>query len=213
MGATILAVSDIVLDSIYSLQIADRFPQVEMVVGCGDLPYYYLEYIISTLNIPLYFVRGNHDPLVEHAESGDHSAPLGAIDLHRRVLRDKSSGLLLAGVEGSLRYTKGSFQYTQAQMWSMVLGLLPRLYLNRLRFGRYLDLFITHAPPFGVHDQPDPPHQGIRAFTWFDRVFQPRLHLHGHIHIHTNLAIDQRETLLGKTRVLNVYGYQEFTLK
>ena len=57
----ILAVSDQVVKSIYSEHIRERFGDVDMVLSCGDLPYSYLEYIASMLNVPCFFVHGNHD--------------------------------------------------------------------------------------------------------------------------------------------------------
>jgi len=44
----------------------DRFGDVELVLSCGDLPYYYLEYIVSMLNVPLLYVHGNHDAPPEY---------------------------------------------------------------------------------------------------------------------------------------------------
>ena len=38
--------------------------------------------------------------------------------------------------------------------------LTPQLLWNRQRYGRYLDVLVTHSPPFGVHDRPDLPHYG-----------------------------------------------------
>ena len=92
-------------------------------------------------------------------------------------------------------------------MWRMVFQLVPQLLINKMRFNRFLDLFITHAPPFGIHDQDDLPHTGIKAFNWFNRVFQPTYHLHGHIHVYRNDAII--ETKINKTTILNCYGYKE----
>ncbi len=202
----ILAISDQELPNIYSPILAQRFGDVEMVIGCGDLPYYYLEYVISTLNKPLYYVNGNHAPAVEYSEAGERTYPHGGVDLHRRVLRDAKSGLILAGIQGSLQYNQGVNQYSQADMWWLVRGLIPRLFLNRIFRGRYLDIFVTHAPPWKINDQDDLPHQGIKAFVWFDRRFQPRYHLHGHIHLYRQDAI--RVVQVGKTQVVNTCGFQ-----
>lgn len=202
----VLAVSDIEVDMIYSPLITQRFKDVDLVIGCGDLPYYYLEYIISMLNRPLYFVRGNHAPRFrEEGTGGDRTSPWGGVDLHRKVTRDPS-GLLMAGIEGSLNYNNGRFQYTQGEMWSMVLGMVPRLMLNRMLYGRYLDIFVTHAPPAGIHDKDDLPHRGIRAFRWFIEKFKPTYHLHGHIHIYQQYDIT--ETQHESTRVINTYAYK-----
>jgi predicted phosphodiesterase len=63
----ILTVSDKVVDFIYSPQLKEKFGDVELVLSCGDLPFYYLEYIVSILNVPLFYVMGNHDKKVETA--------------------------------------------------------------------------------------------------------------------------------------------------
>jgi Icc-related predicted phosphoesterase len=204
----ILSISDIVVDMIYSPQLRINFQDVDLVISCGDLPYYYLDYIISNLNTALYFVRGNHANIIEYSESGLRKAPLGGVDLHRRAINHK--GLLLAGVEGSLRYNRGNFQYTQAEMWHHVLTLVPHLLYNRLAHGRFLDIFITHAPPWKINDQPDRAHQGIKAFRWLIQTFQPTYHLHGHIHIYSPKTISK--TQVNNTQVLNVYGYRRLNL-
>ncbi len=206
----LLTVSDKEISLIYSAQIRERFNDVDLAISAGDLSYYYLEYIISSLDIPLYFVRGNHAKDVEFGVAGPRKAPWGAVDLHRKVVRDPKTGLLLAGIEGSLRYNKGDYQYTQSEMWSMVLSLVPKLIWNKIRYGRFLDVFVTHAPPWGIHDEEDRAHQGVKAFNWLIKTFQPTLHIHGHVHIYHPGVIT--ETLVGRTLVLNTYGYRKLTL-
>ncbi|MBN1666326.1 MAG: metallophosphoesterase [Anaerolineales bacterium] len=201
----ILSISDKVVPQLYHPLVKENFSEVDLVLACGDLPYYYQEFIVSMLDVPLLFVRGNHDPLSEVTESGPKDHPHGGTDLHRRTAH--IGGYLFAGVEGCIRYRKnGDFQYTQFEMWLHVLALLPRLYFNRLRYGRYLDVLITHAPPWGIHDQSDYPHWGIKAFRWLIRKFQPAYHFHGHIHLYRPDMI--AETRFQKTQVINTYGYR-----
>ena len=66
---TVLAVSDQVVERIYPLAENGHFQDVDLIFGCGDLPYTYLEYLVSILNIPLYYVPGNHDPEYNTAQS------------------------------------------------------------------------------------------------------------------------------------------------
>jgi Icc-related predicted phosphoesterase len=73
-------------------------------------------------------------------------------------------------------------------------------------YGRYLDLFVSHAPAWGIHDGPDFPHVGIKAFRWLIQTFKPQFHLHGHIHVYNPATVT--ETKLGNTTVLNTYGYK-----
>ncbi|MBX3046388.1 MAG: metallophosphoesterase [Anaerolineales bacterium] len=204
----VLALSDQVLDFVYTPAVAQRFGAVDLVIGCGDLPYYYLEFLVDTLGKPVFFVRGNHAPNVEYSQTEAREAPWGAIDLHRKLVHH--NGLILAGFEGSLRYRRGPFMYTQSEMWLMVLGMLPRLLYNRLRYGRALDVLVTHAPAWDVSDRQDTAHRGFKAFRWLLRTFKPKYHLHGHIHLYdrNEPAIIQFE----RTQVVNAYGYQELEL-
>jgi Icc-related predicted phosphoesterase len=205
MSYKVLSLSDKIIDSIYSSQVKERFPGVDLILGCGDLSYYYLEYVVSMLNVPLYYVRGNHSNLIEHSKTGLRTRPQGGTDLHRRVIN--FNGLIMAGVEGSLRYRRGPFQYTQYEMWKHVLWITPVLIKNRIIYGRYLDVFISHASPWGIHDKPDLPHQGIKAFRWFIETFQPRYHFHGHVHVYRQDT--QTVTQHLATTVINTYGYKE----
>lgn len=201
----ILSLSDVVLNTIYNPQINLRFPDIDVILGCGDLPYYYLDYVASKLDVPLFFVRGNHSNPQEYSVNGMIHGPLGGVDLHRKVVCEQ--GFLIAGVEGSLRYRVGPYQYSQSEMWLHVISLVPTLLFNRARYGRFLDIFVSHAPPWGIQDRPDLPHQGIKAFRWFLEVFKPAYHFHGHIHIYK--PGDEIETRFVQTLVINTYGYAE----
>jgi len=205
----ILSISDIPIPFIYSPHVRQLFSDVSLVICCGDLPYAYSEYVLNRLGKPLFFVHGNHDPPFENSNSGRRIGPNGGLDLHRRVIAHQ--GILLAGVEGSHRYRPGGFQYSQAEMWYHALSLVPGLLYNRMLYGRFLDILVTHAPPRGIHDQDDQAHQGIAAFRWLDRVFQPGFHFHGHVHIYRPDATTQ--TMLGRTHVINTYGFRVTVMK
>jgi uncharacterized protein len=200
----ILSLSDTVVHMIYNPQVRTRFADVDLVLGCGDLSYDYMEYVVSTLDVPTFYVRGNHSHEVEYGDGPPKSQPHGAVDLHRQVIHHR--GLLLAGVEGSLRYRHGPYQYSQAGMWLHVWAMTPALLYNKLRYGRFLDILVTHAPPWKIHDQGDLPHQGIKAFRWLIKTFQPKYHFHGHIHVYRPDTVT--ETLWWNTRVINTYGYR-----
>jgi Icc-related predicted phosphoesterase len=204
----ILALSDQVVEQIYSPRVMDLFGGVSLVVGCGDLPDYYLEYVVSMLNVPLFHVPGNHDlppSDVDRKGLGDGALPRDCGNLDGRVVREQ--GLLLAGLGGSVRYRPdGTYQYTQAEMGRRVLGLTPRLWLNRFRYGRALDVLITHAPPKGIHDGTDPAHVGFVAFNRFMARFRPRYLLHGHSHVWRRDTVVT--TQVGATTVLNVCPYR-----
>jgi Icc-related predicted phosphoesterase len=201
----ILAVSDKVCDTIYSSDIRRNYGDVDLVIACGDLPFYYLEFIASSLNVPCFFVYGNHDMNVRHTGNGSVSIhPPGWVNLDKKTVYAK--GLLMAGLEGSLRYRPdGMHQYSQDEMRLRALKMLPELMVNRLRHGRYLDLLVAHSPPFGIHDGPDYPHIGFSVFlTLIDR-FQPRYLLHGHKHVY---GLEPTRTIRHQTEIINVYPYR-----
>ncbi len=201
----ILAVSDKVVDAIYSSAIKKNFGDIDLVIACGDLPFYYLEFIVSSLNVPCYFVYGNHDFNVRHTMDGRVTIhPPGWVDLDERSVCAK--GLLLAGLEGSLRYRPdGLHQYTQNEARWRALRMVPRLIANRLQYGRYLDIFVAHAPPYGIHDGPDYPHIGFQVFLTLMERFQPRYLLHGHKHAY---GTEATQTKFHRTEVVNVYPYR-----
>lgn len=201
----ILAISDKVDERIYSLDLKHRFGDVDLVLGCGDLPFYYLEYVVSVLAVPVLYVQGNHSPTVELTESGEvrHSAG-GCLDIDDRIVEIR--GLLIGGLEGSMRYTPHrKYQYNERQMRFKVWRMLPQLWLNRVRKGRYIDILITHAPPYGIHDAEDLTHTGFKAFRTFMDRFRPRYLIHGHIHLYG--PQNSRITQFGSTTVANAFEY------
>lgn len=210
-----LVVSDKVEAALYSGSIVDRFGDVDLVLSCGDLPFYYIEFIVSMLNKPTYYVFGNHGSEVQyHSGKGGTwqmaSEPQGAMNLHCRT--QKTGPLLLAGLEGSMRYNYSSnSQYTDTEMWFNIYRLFPKLLYNRLRYGRWLDVLITHSPPLGIHDKADLAHTGFRSFLPFMRWFKPRYLLHGHIHLYRHNEITQ--TQYYNTEIINVYPYRVLELE
>lgn len=200
----ILAVSDQVVDHLYSDLITTNCRDVELVLGCGDLPKEYLEFIVTVLNVPMLYVPGNHDPQYDRWKPETQAEGCRYLDLRLAQVR----GLSLAGIGGSIRYRPGpQNQYTQREMYWRVLSLLPRLLLQRRKTGRDLDILITHSPPFGIHDESDPAHIGIKAFNRLLRILKPRYLLHGHTMVYLN---DPKfgTTRVNATTVINVNPYR-----
>lgn len=206
-----LTVSDEVVPVIYSLNVQERFRDIDCVLGCGDLPYYYLDFIVTMLGVPCFYIHGNHDG-AEHTEGGQViKEPQGCVSLEGRTV--VHGGLLLAGLGGSLRYNGDSgAQYTETEMMFRVWRLTPRLLLNRRRYGRYLDILLTHAPPLGIHNGPDRPHRGFQAFRHLMDRFRPRYLIHGHIHRSYGFSA-VTETPYKQTLVLNTAGYRRLTVE
>ena len=198
----ILAVSDQVIERIYPLASQGHFRDVSLILACGDLPYTYLEYLLGVVNVPLYYVPGNHDP--EYDARASQSRAEGCTNLDLRLTRDR--GLLLAGFGGSVRYRPdGVNQYTQREAALRALTMLPSLLLHRLR-GQRVDVLISHSPPFGIHDS-DGAHTGLKALNLLIRWARPRYVLHGHTHFF-RANLEASETHVGDTRVINVFPYK-----
>ncbi|MGC4108061.1 MAG: metallophosphoesterase [Thermomicrobiales bacterium] len=212
MHLNVLAITDEVDQRIYSSSIAERMGDVSMIIGCGDLPANYLEFLSSALNRPVYYVLGNHaEELTRVGERGMPRHPEGCIDLGGKVVTDPMSGLILAGLPGSPRYSEHEpVQFTERQMRWMILKMTPRLLWNKYRHGRALDILVTHAPPRDVGDREDMAHRGFIAMRGFLERFKPVYQLHGHIHLYDrSKPYSQR---FDETEVINVYPYQRLDL-
>ena len=218
----ILCISDHVDPLIYSLNIKERFADVDIVISAGDLSFSYYDFIVSLLNKPLLFVFGNHqleylnkfrrsrDPYqADESWSGNRRQYGGALHIDRHFTAVK--GLLIVGLGGCLWYNGGDNQFTDFAMWRRVIGLVPRLIWNKLRHGRYLDILVTHAAALNLGDLPDRCHRGFKAFRWLISKYQPRYHIHGHIHLYDQGS--PRKHRLGSTIVLNAYNHTVIDIK
>ena len=211
----ILCVSDQIDPLVYSSAAKDHFKDIDLVLCAGDLPMEYVDYIVSVLNKPTYFVFGNHnleefpyyhgkrDTSFIAAAAGDLTHAHGAVYAGFKVLRENK--LLIAGTSGSIRYNNGECQYTDREMFFSLIKMIPRLLYNKLRYGRYVDIFLTHSPPLGIHDKEDRCHRGFACFLWFLRKFKPAYMVHGHIHLYD--LQEKRVTQWNSTTVINEYSH------
>ena len=194
----ILAISDYVVSELYDRFDVGRFPGVDLILSCGDLPPEYLSYLVSAFNVPLYYVRGNHD--IRY----DAKPPRGCTDLHAKLIRFR--GINILGLEGSRWYNGGPQQYTEGQMRQTILGLRPKIW-----WKRGVDIVITHAPPRHIHDAEDPCHKGFVSFRLLIDRYAPLYFVHGHIHADFSDP-SQRITVVNETKVVNSYGYFLFEI-
>lgn len=207
----VLAVSDRVMDKLYSGQVRHFFPTIDLLIGCGDLPFYYLDFLTSAMDAPLVYVHGNHDEGPQLAMDGtEWRGVRGGVNIHGRIVVRR--GAILAGLQGSMRYkAHADYMYSESEMRRVVAQMVPRLLWNRQRAGRALDVLVTHSPPFGIHDRPDLPHTGFKVFLSFLRLFRPRYHLHGHIHVYRQDEVVR--TRHEETEIINVYPYKLLELE
>lgn len=226
----ILCLSDYVDPFIYNQNLKESFKDVDLVLCAGDLPLDYVDFVVTILNKPTYFIFGNHN-LNEfsyyHKSTGDMASPDNhGMNRHNyghggtyagfKVFRDQSllitdpltgkkRPLLIAGISGSLKYNNGLNQYTDRQMKRRLLKMMPALLINKIKYGKYLDILLTHASPRHIHDKEDPCHKGFECFNWFIEKFRPTYLIHGHIHLYD--AREERVTRVQDTTVVNAYAH------
>ena len=175
----ILTVSDRVERSFFKENLLrEKCQGIHLILACGDLPPYYLEYLLNSLNVPLYYVPGNHDEQPYQPCSTKEPFAKGCINIDQRVIVFKN--LLIGGLAGASRYKAGTYLYTEAQMHRKVFSMIPRLLVNKIKYKRYIDILITHAPPFGINDEKDLAHRGFKEFLKFMKTYKPVYLIHGH---------------------------------
>lgn len=205
----VLAVADEIAPRIYDDGVRDLAP--DLVLAAGDLPWDYLEFLSSCLDVPVVFVPGNHDPQVEqtkrtrqglHTRAGvicDAPRPHGAINADRTVVT--VAGLTIAGLGGCVRYRRGPNQYTQREFTRAGRKLVSRA----RKHPEPVDVLLTHAPPRDLGDGDDGPHQGIDALHDVLAQLRPRWHLHGHIHPYGQPQPDRQ---VAQTCIRNVIPWE-----
>ncbi|MBN2531528.1 MAG: metallophosphoesterase [Spirochaetales bacterium] len=218
----ILCISDHIDSIIYSMQIKCRYKDIDLVISAGDLRLSYYDFIMSNLNKPLYFVFGNHklngiEYYKKEYRRDIYSSPLwnklhfkgGATHIDQKIKRYKN--LFIAGLGGSLWYNGGGNQFTEAGMFLKMIKLLPGLIFNKIVYGRFIDILVTHSPPYGIHDKEDRCHRGFKVFLLFMRLFKPRYLIHGHIHLY-NVNENRIDKYLD-TLVVNAYNHHTIEIR
>lgn len=180
------------------LAIADRPPRtpiketlakypIDAIVTLGDLAIQDIRDLETVTDIPKFGVYGNHD-------SGTYMPELGITNLHLQTAQ--LGGITLGGFEGSVRYKADSYapMYTQQEA-SELIQQLPAV-----------DVLISHAPPRGIHDEPEPAHQGYDALRWYIEQYHPSFLLHGHTYPTESV------TTLGATQIVYIHEDQVIEL-
>ena len=200
-----LVVADEVVEQLYDVSVRRHRP--DLVLAAGDLPWDYLEFLSSALDVPVVFVPGNHDAqiapvrrvfggvLTEAGLPVDAPRPHGCLNADGRVL--DVAGLRIAGLGGCVRYNDGPHQYTQRQYHRRA----KRLARQASRAGGGVDVLLTHAPPLGLGDEPDPCHVGVEAMHGLLAAVEPTWQLHGHVHPYGHPRPDR---VVGRTTIRNV---------
>jgi len=191
----ILALSDIESSFIHDHFDPQYFKGVSLVLAAGDMRAEYLSYIVTMLNVPLLYVHGNHDARLLKEPPEGCTCIDGIIYEH--------DGLRIAGLGGCMTYTGGPLQYTEKEM-------TKRIAKNKFKYRKGIDLFLTHAPAFGLGDGTDQAHTGYKCFIELLDKYKPGHMVHGHQHL--NYGKMERTLQYQNTKIINAYDYIIFEI-
>ncbi|MBE6109591.1 MAG: metallophosphoesterase [Erysipelotrichaceae bacterium] len=188
----ILLVADHEETSLWDYYRASKTEGVDLILSCGDLDPDYLEFLVTMVNKPLLYVRGNHDDKYETHE------PLGCDCIEDSIY--DFHGLRILGLGGSYKYGNRKNMYTEADMEKRIQKLKLKL---KLMNG--FDVLLTHAPAYGYGDLDDLPHKGFECFNDLIEQYHPAYMFHGHVHAEYGAFKRERIHSSG-TRIINGYG-------
>ena len=189
----------------------ERLSDVGLILSAGDLDADYLEFLVTMLNVPLVYVRGNHDG------DYDRKPPEGCVSADGRVVEvscDDASGmrtLRIRGLGGSMRYRDNADDmYTEDEMKRRIAGLrrtvLKDFASGRLSGRRDINILLTHSPARGYGDLEDLPHRGFECFNGLLERQKPALHVYGHVHRGYGAFVRRMEHPSGAA-LINASGY------
>lgn len=188
----ILLVADHEETSLWDYWRASKTEGVDLILSCGDLNPTYLEFLVTMVNRPLLYVRGNHDDIYEEKE------PLGCDCIEDKIYN--FHGLRILGLGGSYRYGVRNNMYTEREMEKRISKLRWQLKINN-----GFDILLTHAPAYGYGDLEDLPHRGFECFNDLIEKYKPLYMFHGHVH--REYGAFQRERVHESgTKIINAYG-------
>ena len=188
----ILVVADEESKALWDFFDPERVKGVDLIISCGDLNPAYLEFLVTMVNCPLLYVRGNHD------RKYDIKPPLGCIDIDDKIYDFR--GLRILGLGGSMRYKPGSDMYTEAEMATRVKKLRAACTLMN-----GFDILVTHAPAKGYGDMDDLPHRGFACFNDLLNRWKPAYMLHGHVHKTYSRDFKRERDHESGTVIINAY--------
>ncbi len=196
----VLAIADVEERCLWDYYSEERFKDVDLILSAGDLDADYLEFLVTVVNKPLLYVRGNHD------DAYAKHAPGGCICVEDSVY--VWQGVRIAGLGGSINYRHGANMYSEQEMERRA----RRLNL-KIRAVGGVDILLTHAPAYGVGDLDDLPHRGFECFNSLLSRWRPDFMVHGHVHKNYDFDFKRTRVLECGTQVVNAYGYTTFELE
>lgn len=190
----ILVLADRKSKYLYDFYEPDKLKDIDLIISCGDLPASYLSFFVTLCNVPLLYVRGNHDDKYATAP------PEGCICIEDDIY--VYQGIRIMGLGGSMEYIpKSDNQYTEQKM---------RRRLRRMRYKLWkhkgFDILVTHAPAYQINDLEDLPHRGFAVFRELMEKYKPKFFFHGHVHANYSRKFKRIDNY-GETTIVNGFEY------
>lgn len=179
---------------LYDFYEPERLKDIDLIISCGDLRADYLSFFVTLCNVPLLYVKGNHDGKYEV------KPPEGCICIEDDIFIYK--GIRILGLGGSMEYIpKSPNQYTEQKMKQRVnkLGL-------KLWWHKGFDILVAHSPAYQINDLEDLPHRGFKIFRTLMEKYEPKFFFHGHVHSNYSRTF-KRTDKYEKTTIVNAYEY------
>lgn len=190
----ILVLADQKSKLLYDFYDPERLRDIDLIISCGDLSPEYLSFFVTMCNVPLLYVRGNHD------NKYDRHPPEGCISIEDDIYVHE--GIRILGLGGSMEYIPGAGgQYTERKMRRRVRRLFFKLWRHK-----GFDILVTHAPAYRINDLEDLPHRGFSVFRTLMEKYEPRFFFHGHVHANYSRGFKRRDSY-GRTTIVNAYEY------
>lgn len=190
----ILVLADQKSKYLYDFYEPDKLKDIDLIISCGDLSPVYLSFFVTLCNVPLLYVRGNHDDRYEK------TPPEGCICIEDDIF--VYEGIRILGLGGSMEYIpRASNQYSEKSMRKRVRKLRYKLW----KHGGF-DILVAHAPAYQINDLEDLPHRGFKVFRTLMEKYEPKFFFHGHVHANYSRRF-KRKDMFGKTTIVNGYEY------
>lgn len=194
----ILLLADQESKFLYDYYEPGKLKDIDLIISCGDLRPEYLTFFVSLCNVPLLYVKGNHDAKY------DENPPDGCICIDGDIYVHK--GVRIMGLGGSMEYIpRTPNQYTEGRMTRRVLCMCLKILKHR-----GFDILVTHAPAYQVNDLTDLPHRGFKIFRTLMEKFKPKYFFHGHVHSNYSWKFKRVDTF-GSTTVVNAFEHYTVT--
>ena len=190
----ILLLADQKSKFLYDYYEPDKVKDIDLIISCGDLSPEYLSFFVTLCNVPLLYVRGNHDTRY------DSKPPEGCICIEDDIY--VYEGIRILGLGGSMEYIpRSQDQYTEQKMRQRVRKLRYKLWKHK-----GFDILVSHAPAYQINDMEDLPHRGFQVFRTLMEKYEPKFFFHGHVHANYGRGFKRTDTY-GKTTIINAYEY------